>query len=55
MARAGVFLNIDTTPGYTDSHPQPATPTVWKYRGIFRVGDQQVGQWTAEVSVAVGG
>ena len=50
-----VFLNIDTTPGYTDSHPQPATPTVWKYRGIFRVGDQQVGQWTAEVSVAVGG
>lgn len=47
-------LAYDTTPGYTDTHPHPATPTKWKYRGIFRVGDAQVGVWSPEVSVIVG-
>ena len=47
-------LTFDTTPGYTDSTPFPATPTKWKYRAIYRVDDQQVGQWSAEVSVTVG-
>ena len=49
-----VDLAHDTTPGYTDSHPHPATPTKWKYRGIYRVGDEQVGVWSPEVSVIVG-
>jgi len=48
-------LTFDTTPGYTDTTPLPATVTRWKYRAIFRVDDQQVGQWSAELSVAVGG
>ncbi len=48
-------LAYDTTPGYTDTHPFPATLTTWKYRGIYRVGDAQVGVWSPEVSVAVGG
>ena len=48
-------LTFDTTPGYTDSTPFPATPTKWKYRAIYRVDDHQVGQWSAEVSVNVGG
>ena len=48
-------LAYDTTPGYTDSQAFPATLTTWKYRGIFRVGDAQVGIWSAEVSVTVGG
>jgi hypothetical protein len=48
-------LTFDTTPGYTDSTPFPATLTQWKYRAIYRVDDQQVGQWSAEVSIAVGG
>lgn len=47
-------LTFDTTPGYTDATPFPATPTKWKYRAIYRVDDQQVGQWSAEVSVTVG-
>ena len=48
-------LAYDTTPGYVDSEPIPATPTKWKYRGIYRVGDQRVGQWSAEATVVVGG
>ncbi len=50
-----VFLTYDTTPNYTDTHPLPATPTKWKYRAIYRVGDAQVGLWSAEVGIAVGG
>jgi hypothetical protein len=48
-------LAYDTTPGYTDTHAFPATLTTWKYRAIYRVGDAQVGVWSAEVSVTVGG
>ena len=50
-----VLLTFDTTPGYTDTAPFPATPTNWKYRAIYRVDDAQVGQWSAVVSVNVGG
>jgi hypothetical protein len=50
-----VPLAYDTTPGYEDTTPFPATPTKWTYRAIFRVGDHQVGQWSAEVSIIVGG
>jgi hypothetical protein len=50
-----VLLAYDTTPGYTDTTPFPATPTKWTYRAIYRVGDQRVGQWSKPVSVTVGG
>jgi hypothetical protein len=50
-----VPLAFDTTPGYTDTQPFPATPTKWTYRAIYRVGDAQVGQWSKEVSTTVGG
>ncbi len=50
-----VPLVYDTTPNYEDTHPFPATPTVWKYRAIYRVDDHQVGLWSLEVSVTVGG
>jgi hypothetical protein len=50
-----VPLTFDTTPGYTDTAALPATPTRWTYRAIFRVGDAQVGLWSAEVSGIVGG
>jgi len=50
-----VFLANDTTPGYTDTHPMPSTPTKWKYRAIFRVGDQRAGQWSNDMSITVGG
>ena len=50
-----VLLAYDTTPGYLDTCPRPATLTKWKYKGIYRVNDQQVGNWSPEVSVSVGG
>ena len=49
------FLTYDTTPNYTDTHPLPATPTKWKYRAIYRVGDAQVGVWSNTVEITVGG
>jgi len=49
-----VFLTYDTTPNYTDTHPLPATPTKWKYRAIYRVGDAQVGVWSNTVEIMVG-
>ena len=48
------ILTFDSTPGYTDTTPHPTTLTRWKYRAIYRVDDQQVGQWSAEVNVTVG-
>ena len=50
-----VFLTYDTTPNYTDTAPLPATPTKWKYRAIYRVGDAQVGVWSNTVEITVGG
>lgn len=50
------LLTVDTTPGYNDTHPLPATPTVWKYRAIFQgKDDQRVGQWSDEKTITVGG
>jgi hypothetical protein len=48
-------LAFDTTPNYTDNAAFPATLTRWKYRAIYHLNDAQVGQWSAEVSVTVGG
>lgn len=50
-----VLLTIDTTPGYTDTQPFPATFSKWTYRAAYRVNDQQVGLWSAPVSVTVPG
>ena len=48
-----VLLAFDTTPGYTDTQPFPATPATWTYRAIYRVGDAQVGVWSQTASVTV--
>ena len=48
-----VLLAFDTTPGYTDTQAFPATPAIWTYRAIYRVGDNQVGVWSLPVSVTV--
>jgi len=47
------LLAIDSTPGYTDTAPLPATPARWTYRAIYRVGDNQVGVWSKPVSLTV--
>ena len=49
-----VLLAMDTTPGYTDTTPLPATPGKWTYRAIYRKADAQVGQWSNPVSITVG-
>ena len=49
-----VDLAYDTTPGYTDTQPFPSTPTKWKYRGIYRVGETPVGVWSATKEILVG-
>jgi hypothetical protein len=54
-AKGFIPLAIDTTPGYTDTAPFPATPTKWTYRAIYRVDDVQAGLWSGAVSVTVGG
>ena len=46
-----IMLTFDTTPGYVDTQPFPAAPAKWSYRAIYRVGDNQVGQWSQTVSV----
>jgi hypothetical protein len=49
-----VPLAFDPTPGYLDTTPFPATPTKWTYRGIYRLDEAQVGQWSSPVSIMVG-
>ena len=50
-----VLLAYDTTPNYEDTTPLPAALTKWTYKAIYHLGDHQVGQWSSEVSVTVGG
>ncbi len=53
--QGAIFLAHDTTPGYTDSAPFPATPAKWTYTAIYWLDDHAVGQWSDPVSVVVGG
>ena len=53
--KGAVLLTIDTTPGYTDTQPLPAIAAKWTYTAIYRVNDEDVGQWSAPVSITVGG
>lgn len=48
------LLAFDTTPDYLDTHALPTPAAKWTYKGIFRVGDARVGQWSDEVSIMVG-
>jgi len=52
-----VLLTISTAPNTTDNSPLPApgTSALWKYKAIFRLRDEPVGQWSDGVSVTVGG
>jgi len=52
-----VLLAIDLKPDYPDPFPLPplGTSALWKYRAIYRLGDEQVGQWSDVISVTVGG
>ncbi len=51
------FLAIDTVPDYLDTAALPAAgqSAVWKYKAIYRLNDEPVGQWSDVVSLAVTG
>ena len=51
------LLTIDSHPGHLDTAPLPpaGTTALWRYRGIYRLKDQRVGQWSAVLEVAVKG
>lgn len=51
------YLATDTIPDYTDGHPLPPSgqTAVWTYRAIYRLGDEQHGQWSNPVSFSVAG
>ncbi|MDQ6631097.1 MAG: hypothetical protein M3Y82_04985, partial [Verrucomicrobiota bacterium] len=52
-----IFLAIDTVPDYPDTAPLPAPgqSAIWKYKAIYRLNDEPVGQWSDVVSIAVVG
>jgi len=47
------FLGIDTVPHYTDTTPITA-PATWKYRAMYLIDDEHVGQWSDVISIVVG-
>ncbi len=55
----GIFslLTIRMSTGYQDITPLPPTNTVilWKYRAIYHIHDEQVGQWSQILEIGVRG
>jgi hypothetical protein len=47
------FLAVDTVPHYTDS-VSITTHANWKYRAIYLIRDERIGQWSDVASIAVG-
>ena len=48
------FYAVTTDPNFTDTTAGPATAALWKYKAIYRLRDEQVGNWSDVISVAVG-
>ncbi len=51
-----VLLAVNTEPNTNDTTPLPpaGSSAVWKYKAIYRLHDQPVGQWSNVISIAVG-
>lgn len=49
------LMSFDSHPNSTDTAALPASgqSAVWKYKAIYRLHNEQVGQWSAEHSIAV--
>ena len=52
-----VLLAVNNQPNTTDSAPLPApgTSATWRYKAIYRLHDEQAGQWSDVMSISVGG
>jgi len=55
----GIFtlLTIRMSSGYQEDTPLPAigSASVWKYRAIYHIRDQRVGQWSQVLEISVKG
>jgi hypothetical protein len=49
-----IFLAKVTYPNYIDTAPI-TTAAVWKYKAIYKYDDEQTGNYSDIVSIAVGG
>jgi hypothetical protein len=47
-----VFLANDSHPDYIDTFPIPAT-AIWEYKGIYKIADEQVGEFSDAISITV--
>ncbi|MEI6336175.1 MAG: hypothetical protein WCS87_16570 [Methylococcaceae bacterium] len=54
-SQAGAWERVQ--PNTTDNTLLPASgaTAIWKYKAIYRLHDEQVGQWSDMISVMVGG
>lgn len=52
-----ILLTIDTNPDYTDTFPLPVPgqTALWKYKAIYLLADERVGQWSDVATIAVQG
>ena len=50
-----VYLANDSQPDYLDTFPVPAgvTTAVWDYKAIYKIGDDQVGQFSEPIQMTV--
>ncbi len=46
---------VAATHNYNDTTPFPAAKTIWSYKAIYHAGEALIGNWSATVSIAVGG
>ena len=60
-AQTGTGTAVQTLPAFAAPALPPAAPPLpaiaakWTYTAIYRVNDEDVGQWSAPVSITVGG
>ena len=52
-----VLLAVNNEPNTTDPAPlpPPGTSATWRYKAIYRLHDEPVGQWSDVMSISVGG
>jgi hypothetical protein len=49
------YLTNDSEPDYIDTYPMPqdVASVVYRYKGIYRIGDEQVGQYSDPITITV--
>ena len=52
-----VFLDKDSRPNFVDKSPMPAAgeSALWRYRAMYLINDERVGNWSDIATISVGG